>query len=714
MFTTVAERLAKEHKLTIKQAEQTLALFDEGATIPFVARYRKEATGGLDEVILVALRDGAERLRALDKRRDAIKEALAEREQLTPELSNALDKATSLTSLEDIYLPYRPKRVTRASKAREKGLAPLATALLAQKGIPPERLAASYINPAKGVVDIATALAGARDIIAETVAEDSVSRSTLRGLFVRKGTLSSKVVKGKEEEGATYQDHFNRQEHAAAMPAHRILAMFRGEREGFLSLSIRPDALLAESSLQHRWIPTTQPESSEIATALHDAWLRLLAPSLENEYRTTLRERAEHDAIAIFATNLRKLLLAPPLGAKRVMALDPGWRTGAKLVCLDASGSLLHSEVIFPLTGGTRAEQASATVITLCKKYNIEAIAIGNGTAGRETEAFIRSLGLASHIAIILVDERGASVYSASEVARAEFPDQDITVRGAVSIGRRLMDPLAELVKVEPASLGVGQYQHDVNQKALQHALEDVVSSCVNGVGVDVNTASPQLLSYVSGINKTLAQSIVDYRAEHGAFTTRKQLLSVPRLGKKAFELAAGFLRIHNGAEPLDNSAVHPERYGLVQRMAKDVGCSVQKLLQDETLRKRIAIENYVDSSTGLPTLRDIMNELAKPGRDPRQPFEAFQFTEGVTRIEDISVGMELAGIITNVTQFGAFVDLGVHRDGLIHISQLADRFISNPADVVSTGMKVTVRVLDVEYKRERINLSLKGVSQST
>ncbi len=718
MTASLAQRLAKELSLTEQTILNTIALLDEGATIPFLARYRKEKTGGLDEVALAQLRDSLERLRALDARRTAIISALEEREQLTSELHTALLQATSLSILEDIYLPYRPKRVTRAAKAKERGLAPLATALLKQEASTQETqslqlLAQSFIkeheNPALAVPDVASALAGARDILAEHMAEHRQSRTALRALFVRGAILHSKVCKAKEEEGSTYQDYFDRQEQASSMPAHRLLAALRGEREGFLSIQVRPDEMQAIALLEKQWITSTSHAAAEqVRLAIKDAWQRLLAPSLENEFRAALRQRAEKEAIAVFTANLRKLLLASPLGPKKMLALDPGWRTGAKLVCLDAHGNLLHHEVIYPLTGQDQSHKAGEKIRQLCEKFTIEAIAVGNGTAGRETEAFVKELQLPPHISIILVDERGASVYSASEVARREFPDHDITVRGAVSIGRRLMDPLAELVKVTPASLGVGQYQHDVNQASLQEALGEVVSSCVHAVGVDLNTASVELLSYVSGIGPALAKNIITWRNEHGAFTTRKDLLKVPRLGPKAFELAAGFLRIPHGQEPLDSSAVHPERYTLVKRMAKDAQCTVTELLRQEQSRQRIELSRYVDENIGLPTLHDIIQELSKPGRDPRPAFEHFTFAEGITSIEHLQNGMNLQGVVTNVTQFGAFVDIGVHRDGLVHISQLAESFVKNPHEVVSAGQKVQVHVLEVDRKRGRITLSMR------
>ncbi len=719
MPTSISQRIAAELSLSEAHIAKTMSLLDEGATIPFLARYRKEVTGGLDEIQLAQVRDSLEKLRALDARRTSILSALQERGQLTDELEKALQQATSLSLVEDIYLPYRPKRVTRAAKAKERGLLPLATRILEQKQDTKERsalerLAQDFVREheeaARSVADIASALAGARDILAEQMAEHIQTRKNLRGLFVRAAVLHSKVAKDKEESGVTYQDYFDRQEQASSMPAHRLLAVLRGEREGFLSVHVRPEETRAVALLEKQWLTgdASHAGAQEVALAAKDAWQRLLAPSLENEYRTALRERAEKEAISVFTANLRTLLLASPLGSKRVLALDPGWRTGAKLVCLDALGTLLHHEVIYPLTGQSQGEKAGQRVRHLCQQYDIEAIAVGNGTAGRETEAFVKELALPSHIAVILVDERGASVYSASEVARAEFPDQDVTVRGAVSIGRRLMDPLAELVKVNPASLGVGQYQHDVNQTALQEALAEVVGSCVNAVGVDMNTASGELLSHVSGIGPALAKNIITWRREHGAFTTRKDLLKVPRLGPKAFELSAGFLRIAQGKEPLDGSAVHPERYALVKRMAKDVGCSVAQLLENEAARQGIDLHAYVDESIGLPTLQDIMAELAKPGRDPRAPFEQHSFAEGITAIEHLVEGMVLQGIVTNVTQFGAFVDVGVHRDGLVHISQLANTFVKNPHDVVSTGQKVRVKVVEVDVKRGRITLSMK------
>lgn len=707
-------QLAKELSLKPHQVSVALALFDEGATIPFIARYRKEATGSLDEVALAAVQEGAEKLRALQKRREAILASLTERDLLTPELAARITAAASLTTLEDIYLPFRPRRVTRATRARERGLEPLADLLLSGRSQAPHVAAAPFVNAAKEVPDTAAALAGARDIIAERISDDAPTRVALRALFVRRASLRSRVIKGKEEAGATYSDYFEREERAAAMPAHRLLAVLRAERDEILTVKVRPDDDEAAPLMQRHWPVGNHAASAELAAAQADGWSRLLAPSLETEFRNALRERAEAEAIRVFTSNLRTMLLAPPLGQKRMIALDPGWRTGSKLVCLDAQGNLLHHEVIHPLTGGDRALQAATRLRDLCARHHIEAIAVGNGTAGRETEAFVRSAGLAPTIAVLLVDERGASVYSASEVARREFPDHDVTVRGAVSIGRRLMDPLAELVKIDPRSIGVGQYQHDVDQTALQKALDTVVASCVHAVGVDLNTASPELLAYVSGIGPALARAIVDYRTANGPFATRKELLKVPRLGPKAFGLAAGFLRIRNGKEPLDASAVHPERYTLVARMAKDLGCAVADLMAQPPLRARINLRDYVGDDVGLPTLTDIMAELDKPGRDPRPAYEAFSFADSVHSVDDVEPGMELPGIVTNVTKFGAFVDIGAHRDGLVHVSQIADRFVADPADVVAPGHKVRVRVLEVDKKRQRITLTMRGVAQST
>lgn len=719
-----AAPLAAALSLPTPGVAAVMALLDEGATIPFIARYRKEATGSLDEVQVAAVRDALEKARELDKRRAAVLTSLEERGVLTPRLAAAVAGAATLAALEDIYLPHRPKRVTRAEKARRRGLAPLAEALRA--ALPTAdatALAAAYVTPEstapeQAVADTQAALAGARDILAEQFAESPPLRGALRDLFVRHAVLRARAVPGKETEGATYADWFGHTERAATIPSHRLLAMLRGEREGFLSVAVRPDDADALATLRREaGIPAlsaaSRPESAagQWDAALTDAWKRLLAPSLENELRTALRERAEVHAIGVFAANLRELLMAPPLGGRRVLALDPGWRTGAKLVCLDAQGVLLHHEVIHPLTGDAGAERAAHTLRHCCATYAIEVVAVGNGTAGRETEAFVRGAGLPAGVDVVLTNETGASVYSASEAARREFPEHDLTVRGAVSIGRRLMDPLAELVKIDPRSLGVGQYQHDVDQTALRRALAEVVSSCVNAVGVDANTASPELLAHVSGIGPVLARNIVAHRAENGPFRSRRDLLKVPRLGSRAFEQAAGFLRVR-GDNPLDASAVHPERYALVARMAAELGCAVADLLHGEHQRGRIRPERYVSDEVGLPTLTDILAELARPGRDPRPAFTLFRFAEGVHAPDDLEPGMVLPGIVTNVTAFGAFVDVGVHRDGLVHVSQLSDHFVRDPAEVAAPGRTVRVRVLEVDRARGRISLTMKGVEQ--
>ncbi|MFP5223515.1 MAG: Tex family protein [Acidobacteriota bacterium] len=704
-------RIAGEMSLSASQVAAVARLVEDGATVPFIARYRKEATGSLDEVAVAAIRDRLEELAELDKRREAMLSSLEERGLLTDELKAALVKAQDKARLEDAYLPYRPKRRTRASMARERGLEPLAKALMAQQGRDPKALAKPFVDDAKGVADVDAALAGARDILAEDMAENPRLRAVVRDLFVRRGRFASKVVKGKEEAGATFRDWFSWDEPLRAIPGHRALAMFRGEAEGFLSLSLRPpeDEIfeLARRSPECG-VRGRGPDSREVEAALADGCKRLLAPSLESEIRAEVKARADAEAIRVFASNLRGLLLAPPLGQKRVLALDPGFRTGAKLTVLDAQGRLLHHATIYPTTSPGQREAAAVTVKELCAKFQIEAIAIGNGTAGRETEAFVRGLGLG--LPVVLVNEAGASIYSASETARREFPDLDLTVRGSVSIGRRLMDPLAELVKLDPKSIGVGQYQHDVDQAGLRRALDDVVMSCVNAVGVDVNTASQELLTAVSGLGPALAKAVVAHRDENGPFPARDALKKVKRLGPKAFEQAAGFLRVR-GKEPLDASAVHPERYALVRRMAKDAGCTVAQLLADPAARARVRLEDYVSGDIGLPTLTDIMAELEKPGRDPRAGFSAFSFAEGVNRIEDLAPGMELPGIVTNVTKFGAFVDVGVHRDGMVHVSQLADRFVADPAEVVSVGKEVLVRVVDVDLQRGRIGLSMRGLS---
>jgi uncharacterized protein len=702
------ETIARELHIKVEQAAAAAALLRDGATVPFISRYRKEATGLLDETQVAAVRDRLCQLAELDKRREAIVASLAERDLLSPELAAALRAASSMTILEDIYLPYRPKRRTRSTIAKEKGLERLARALYAQDNRDVQ--AESFINPEKEVHSAEEALAGARDIIAEWISEAAATRAELRKLFAREAVVTSVVVKKNEAAGAKFRDYFDWQEPAAAAPGHRLLAMFRGENEKVLTVALRPPEDRGLAILQRFHVKAQNEAGLQVALAAEDSYKRLLAPSLENELRNALKERADREAIRVFAANLRELLLAPPLGQKRVMALDPGFRTGAKLVCLDGQGKLLYFTTVYPTLSEQKSREAGKKLVELCAEYNIEAIAIGNGTAGRETEAFVRGLQLDPGVLVTMVDESGASIYSASGAARAEFPDHDLTVRGAVSIGRRLQDPLAELVKLDPKVIGVGQYQHDVNQAALKKSLEDVVESCVNSVGVEVNTASMELLTHVSGLGPVLAKNIIAHRNEHGPFAGRRQLLKVPRLGAKAFQQCAGFLRIRGAKNPLDYSAVHPEQYAIVEQMAKDAGCTVVDLMQQERIRKQVDIRRYVSDAVGLPTLSDIMAELAKPGRDPRAGFAVFAFAAGVNSIEDLQPGMKLPGIVTNVTKFGAFVDIGVHQDGLIHISQLADRFIRDPAEVVRVRQQVMVRVLEIDVARKRIALSLKDV----
>jgi uncharacterized protein len=701
-------KIATETKLSATQVKAVAVLFSDGASIPFVARYRKEATGSLDEVALTGIRDRLDQLAELDKRREAVLKSLEERNLLSDELKGKVNGAETLAVLEDIYLPYRPKRRTRATVAREKGLEPLALTLLAQEVGDVNAEAAKFVDAEKGVENADDALQGARDIIAEMINEDPAVRSRMREMFLDKGVCESKVVKGKDEEGAKYKDYFDWKEPASKAPSHRLLAMFRGENEGFLSLSIFPPEEEAIASVSAMYVKGKGAASENVSLAAQDGYKRLLGPSMETETRAELKHRADTEAIRVFVENLRELLLASPLGHKNVLALDPGFRTGCKLVCLDKQGKLIYDDVVYPHTGERSQTEAGDKVKFLCSKLEIEAIAIGNGTAGRETEAFVRALELPATIQIVMVNESGASIYSASDVAREEFPNHDVTVRGAVSIGRRMMDPLAELVKIDPKSIGVGQYQHDVDQQALKRSLDDVVMSCVNGVGVNVNSASKQLLMYVSGLGPQLAGNIVSFRNENGPFGSRAQLKKVPRLGPKAFEQAAGFLRIPDGKNPLDASAVHPESYAIVDAMAKDLGCSVTDLMRDESLRSKIDLEKYKTESVGLPTLRDIMSELAKPGRDPREKFEAFSFAEGVNKLDDLEVGMKLPGIVTNVTAFGAFVDVGVHQDGLVHVSQLSDRFIKDPSEAVKVHQRVFVTVMEVDIPRKRISLSMR------
>ncbi|MCP3993601.1 MAG: RNA-binding transcriptional accessory protein [bacterium] len=707
--------LAEEFKIPSSQVKATATLIAEGATVPFIARYRKEATGGLDEVVISGVRDRLDQLAELDRRREAILKSLIERELLTDKLEMAIAAARLLSDLEDIYLPFRPKRRTRASIARDKGLAPLADLIRAQRVETARELAAvaaEYVDEGKCVASADEALAGARDIVAGHINEHGEARARLRSLYQETSTVYAQVVKDKEEEGSKYRDYFDWNEPTSSAPSHRVLAMLRGEKEGFLTLRIAPAEDEAIGILRGLFVKSDSAASEQVRLALEDSYKRLLGPSLETEIRTQMKHRADETAIRIFADNLRELLLAPPLGHKNVLALDPGFRTGCKVVCLDRQGKLLDKSTIYPHTGGQRVAEAETVLQTLSRKYEIEAIAIGNGTAGRETETFVRGCGLPGQIQVVMVNESGASIYSASAVAREEFPSEDITVRGSVSIGRRLMDPLAELVKIDPKSIGVGQYQHDVDQVALKQSLDDVVTSCVNGVGVDLNSASKLLLTHVSGLGPKLAENIVIYRNDNGPFQRRTQLKKVPRLGAKAFEQAAGFLRIPDSDNPLDASAVHPESYGIVGAMAADQKCSVKELIADPDCRRVIDLSRYVTEKAGMPTLHDILKELAKPGRDPRSEFESFSFAEGVKRIEDLKPGMKLPGIVTNVAAFGAFVDVGVHQDGLVHISQLADRFVRDPADVVRVQQKVEVTVLEIDLPRRRISLSMKKDAQ--
>jgi len=709
-------KIAREIKLQPNQVRAVRAFLADGATVPFIARYRKEATGSLDEVQITAIRDRLEQLEELGQRREAIIKSLEERNLLTEELGKKLAAAETMTVLEDIYLPLRPKKRTRAIIAREKGLEPLADFLFqnqtnaaANPFTEAHRFLVESEEKEKAVSSVEDAIAGARDILAERMNDDECARNRMRDLFQAKGIIKSKVVAGKEEEGAKFKDYFDWNEPAAKAPSHRILAVRRGESEGFLHFRIQPPEEEALSIVESLFVCGNSPCAAQVKVAAHDCYRRLLGASMETEARIVLKKRADEEAIQVFSENVRELLMAAPLGRKKVLAIDPGFRTGCKIACLDPQSQLLHHDVVYPEQGARNADEAASKIRAYCERFGIEAIAIGNGTGGRETEMFVRGLGLPKSIVIVMVNESGASIYSASEVARQEFPNQDVTVRGAVSIGRRLMDPLAELVKIDPKSIGVGQYQHDVDQRALKRSLDDVVMRCVNSVGVELNTASPQILAYVSGLNAQLAENIVAHRNANGPFSARQQLLKVPRLGPKAFQQAAGFLRIRDGMHPLDASAVHPESYSIVDRMAADRGCTVRDLMRDDSLRKGIRLDQYITDAIGLPTLTDIVNELAKPGRDPREQFEIFAFTEGVSKLEDLKPGLRLSGIVTNVTAFGAFIDIGVHQDGLVHISQLSDNFIKNPADIVRVHQKVHVTVLEVDLARKRIALSMKS-----
>jgi protein Tex len=699
--------IAKKLGLHEWQVENTIRLMDDGATVPFISRYRKEMTGTLDEVKLLHIKDENQRLKDLDSRREAVIKSILEQEKMTPELMTKIEEALTMAELEDIYLPFRPRRRTRATIAREKGLEPLALLIMEQKERDPHHEAEEFLND--DVKNVEEAIAGACDIIAEWISEDEKARRQLRRLFEKEAVIYSKVVKGKESEGIKFSDYYDWSEPLKKCPSHRLLAMRRGEDEGFLRLTIEPDGKNALEILNSIFIKGTNDSSYLVREAVNDSWKRLLSSSMETEFRNISKEKADEEAIAVFADNLKQLLLASPLGEKNVLAIDPGFRTGCKIVCLDRQGNLLHNETIYPHPPQNETALSIKKILSLVNAYRIEAIAVGNGTASRETEDFIKWVKFDKDIQVFIVSEAGASIYSASKVARDEFPDYDVTVRGAVSIGRRLMDPLAELVKIDPKSIGVGQYQHDVDQQKLQNSLDEVVMSCVNGVGVEVNTASKHLLTYVSGLGPQLAQNIVDYRTENGPFNSRSELMKVKRMGAKAFEQGAGFLRIRNAGNPLDSSAVHPESYNVVERMAKDLRCDVRELMTNESKRRDIKPENYITPSVGLPTLKDILDELSKPGRDPRSKIKEFSFAD-IHSMEDLTPGMIVPGIVTNVTKFGAFVDIGIKQDGLVHISNMSNSYVSDPSKVVKLHQQVIVKVLDVDIERKRIQLSMKGV----
>lgn len=704
------KRIAQTLSLSEKQIQQTLHLLQDGATIPFISRYRKEATGGLDEVQIEAIQTQYDKLKELAKRKDTITNTIREQGKLTDELSKRIAETWDATVLEDLYLPFKPKRRTRAEAARQKGLEPLATLLMLQREPQPEKRASTYV---KGEVkDVEDALKGARDIIAEQVSEDEQARNQIRNAFTRQAVLTTKVVKGKEEEAANYRDYFDCQEPLKRCSSHRLLAIRRGETEGFLKVGISPDDDACTERLERQFVRSHNACGMQVSLAVQDAYKRLLKPSIETEFATSSKERTDEEAIHVFTANLRQLLLASPLGQKRVMGIDPGFRTGCKVVCLDAQGNLLHNENIYPHPPVSKPKEAMAKLQKMVEAYQIEAIAVGNGTASRETEEFLKRQTFHQDVQIFVVSEQGASIYSASKIARDEFPEYDVTVRGAVSIARRLMDPLAELVKIDPKSIGVGQYQHDVDQSKLKKSLDQTVENCVNLVGVNLNTASSHLLTYISGLGPQLAQNIVNYRAEHGAFHSRKELMKVPRMGAKAFEQCAGFLRIPGAKNPLDNTAVHPESYYIVEQMANDMHCTVEELITSKELRQKIKLEHYLTDTVGMPTLKDILQELEKPGRDPRGPIKVFEFDKNVRTIEDLCIGMELPGIVGNITNFGAFVDIGIKESGLVHLSQLADRYISNPNEVVSIHQHVRVKVLNIDMERKRIQLTMKGVEQ--
>ena len=707
-------QIAEELNISTEQVINTAALLEGGATVPFISRYRKELTGSLDEVAVTHVRDRLNQLQELEKRREAIIKSIDEQGKLTDQLREQLTEALTMTELEDIYLPYRPKKRTRATIAKEKGLEPLAKIIMSKRELNVLARARQFVNADQGVADEEEALAGARDIIAEWVNENRFARIKVRKLFFREGMISSHVIKGKELDGLNYQSYFEWKEPVYKAPSHRFLAMMRGEEEGFLRVGIQPEKEKAIRALEEIFLSQcTEACADQIGKALIDSYSRLLQPSMETEVRSAMKEKADEYAIRVFADNLRQLLMMPPLGQKNVLAIDPGFRSGCKLVCLDRQGNLLHNETIYPHPPENQVRQAEKKILSLIDAYKIDAIAIGNGTAGRETERFIRNIRFGKDILAIMVNESGASVYSASKIARDEFPDYDVTVRGAVSIGRRLQDPLAELVKIDPKSIGVGQYQHDVNQNLLQQSLEDTVVSCVNQVGVEINTASKELLSHVSGLGPSLAQNIVEFRRENGPFSSREDFRKIPRFGDKAFEQAAGFLRVRDAANPLDRSAVHPESYHVVKKMAEKVQSTIEELVSRDEVRKKIRLEEFVDEKVGLPTLNDIMQELAKPGRDPREKFDLFEFAKGINSIDDLLPGMVLPGIVTNITAFGAFVDVGVHQDGLVHVSQLANKFVRDPKEVVKINQKVMVKVLEVDKDRKRVSLSMKDVGEA-
>ncbi len=703
-----ARKIAGELHLSREHVLNTLKLLTEGATVPFIARYRKEMTGTMNEEVIVAVQKRFQQLLLLEKRREAVIESINEQEKMTPELLASLQGASTMQDLEDLYLPYKPKRRTKATIAREKGLEPLADLILQQRIPDLITKARQFVDSSKGVLDVETALEGARDIIAEWVSENKTGRDRIRNLYHRTSAITSEVLKGKEQEGHTYQQYFEWNESLAHAPSHRVLALFRGETEGILKVKLTVDKEQAQTALEKIFVKTSGETANQIKLAVNDSWKRLLEPSIENEIRAHYKAKADEVSIKVFAENLRQLLLAPPLGQKRVLAIDPGFRTGCKVIVMNELGKLLHNETIFPHPPAHEVKQAIQKLRTLVNSYKIEVIAIGNGTAGRETEDLVRGIPFDRDVTAIMVNESGASVYSASQVARDEFPDYDITVRGAVSIGRRLMDPLAELVKIDPKSIGVGQYQHDVDQKALQESLESTVELCVNSVGVDLNTASKQLLSYVSGVGPQLASNIIAKREELGGFSSRQQLKKVPRLGDKVFEQCAGFLKIRQSSNPLDASAVHPESYHIVEKIAESLNKDVGDLIGNKELLKTVDIRQYIDKQTGIETLTDILAELEKPGRDPRSKFEFFEFAKDIRDIDDLREGMILNGIVTNITAFGAFVDIGVHQDGLVHLSQMADRFIRDPNEVVKLNQKVRVQVVSVDAQRKRIGLTMK------